>query len=140
MAVAPISAGIEEWRVVPSKPEIEASSWGRIRRKSHIKPMPHGGTREYHSTPNYGVKTRSAKHAAHVYLGYVYRGIGNVKVHRLVCEAFHGSPPFEGAVVIHLNEDALDNQPGNLKWGTQKENLNMPKFLAWKRGLRAYGR
>lgn len=53
------------------------------------------------------------------------------KVHQLVCEAFHGPKPFPEAVVIHLDEDALNNRPENLKWGTQKENLNMPKFKAW---------
>lgn len=136
MADAPISAGIEEWRVVPSRPQIEASSWGRIRRKQHEKPMPHGGKRSYVSRPSYGVKTRSSKTASHVYLGYVYRGIGNVKVHRLVCEAFHGPAPEPKLVVIHLDEDALNNRPENLKWGTQKENLNMPKITAWRRRRR----
>lgn len=56
---------------------------------------------------------------------------GNVKIHRLVCEAFHGPPPFPNAVVIHFNENALDNRPENLRWGTQKENLNMPGFIAY---------
>lgn len=55
------------------------------------------------------------------------------KVHQLVCEAFHGPKPFPEAVVIHLDENAHNNRPGNLKWGTQKENLNMPKFKAWLR-------
>ncbi|QDP54003.1 MAG: putative uncharacterized HNH endonuclease [Prokaryotic dsDNA virus sp.] len=54
------------------------------------------------------------------------------KVHQLVCEAFHGPKPFETAVVIHKDEDALNNRPENLKWGTQKENLNAPKFKASK--------
>jgi hypothetical protein len=37
-------------------------------------------------------------------------------------------------VVLHLNEDALDNRPENLRWGTQKENLNMPKFIEYCKG------
>ena len=56
-----------------------------------------------------------------------------MKVHQLVCDAFHGPKPFDGAVVIHINEDGLDNRAENLKWGTQKENLNMPKFLEYCR-------
>ncbi|WP_413716185.1 HNH endonuclease signature motif containing protein [Sphingobium sp. B1D7B] len=58
---------------------------------------------------------------------------GNIKIHQAVCEAFHGPKPFPRAVVIHLDEDAHNNRPENLKWGTQKENLNMPKFKAWQR-------
>ncbi len=56
---------------------------------------------------------------------------GNMKIHRLVCEAFHGPAPFDRAVVIHLDENALNNKPENLRWGTQKENLNMPGFIAY---------
>lgn len=56
---------------------------------------------------------------------------GNLKVHRVICEAFHGPAPFDRAVVIHLDEDGLNNKPENLKWGTQKENLNMPKFIEY---------
>lgn len=59
------------------------------------------------------------------------RKFGNMKIHRLVCEAFHGSPPFPKAVVIHLDENGKNNNASNLKWGTQKENLNMPKFIAY---------
>ena len=58
---------------------------------------------------------------------------GNIKIHQAVCEAFHGPKPFPEAVVIHLDEDGHNNRPENLKWGTQKENLNMPKFKAWQR-------
>lgn len=54
-----------------------------------------------------------------------------MKVHRLVCEAFHGPAPFKRAVVLHLDENAINNKPENLRWGTQKENLNMPKFISY---------
>lgn len=43
-------------------------------------------------------------------------------VHVLVCEAWHGPRP-AGAVTRHLNGDSLDNQPVNLTWGTQAENM-----------------
>jgi hypothetical protein len=72
--------------------------------------------------------TRASKAAAHTYRGIYAKFFGNIKVHRAVCEAFHGPAPFERAVVIHIDEDAHNNRPENLKWGTQKENLNAPGF------------
>lgn len=32
---------------------------------------------------------------------------------------------------MHINEDPLDNRPENLRWGTQKENLNAPGFIEY---------
>ncbi len=55
------------------------------------------------------------------------------KIHRLVAEAFHGTTPFDGAVVMHVDENAANNRASNLKWGTQKENLNAPGFLKYCR-------
>jgi hypothetical protein len=43
-------------------------------------------------------------------------------VHRLMCEAFHGPPPSDDAVVRHLNGIRTDNRPENLRWGTPAEN------------------
>lgn len=94
--------------------------------------MPSGGFREYKTKWVRGTKTRAYKTARHEYYGVVYRG-KNYKVHRLICEAFHGAPGVSETVVLHLNEDALDNRPENLRWGTQKENLNAPGFLEYCR-------
>lgn len=77
--------------------------------------------------------TRARKSASHVYRGIYCKFFGNIKVHQAVCEAFHGPRPFDGAVVIHLDENGLNNRPENLRWGTQKENLNMPKVKAYHR-------
>lgn len=134
MAEALNSLGVEEWRVVPSMPEILASSWGRIMRKPFMAGAKDGrGLRWYRPKPTYGVTRSAKKGAAHTYRGYRYRTTGNVKVHRLVCEAFHGPAPEGKNVVIHINENPHDNRPQNLKWGTQKENLNAPGFKAWQR-------
>lgn len=121
----------EEWRPVPSCPGMLASSWGRIKLPETTARMPNGVVRKYKTRPTRGVKTKASKTARHVYYGIRTRAFGQKKVHRLICEAFHGPPPFEKAVVIHLDEDALNNKPENLKWGTQKENLNMPGFIEY---------
>jgi hypothetical protein len=44
------------------------------------------------------------------------------KVHRLVCETFHGPQP-EGCEVAHMNDDKQDNSASNLKWVTRRENM-----------------
>lgn len=98
-----------------------------------FSPQPYGGKRTYETKPTFGCITSANKGARHVYFGRYIKGIGNVKVHQAVCEAFHGPKPFPKAVVIHENECGLDNRPENLRWGTQKENLNMPSFKAYNR-------
>ena len=121
----------EVWMPVPSKPGLMASSWGRVILPVREYKMPNGGVRRTRPRPTYGAKTKSSKTARHEYMGVCSLHFGNMKVHRMVCEAFHGPAPFAGAVVIHLDEDATNNRPSNLRWGTQKENLNMPGFIAY---------
>jgi hypothetical protein len=126
----------EIWRPVPSEPGIHASSWGRVLQAPVYAPLPKGGYRLYTPAPRYGQVSRSHKNAAHEYRHIMVRRHGHGprqqprKVHQLVCEAFHGPKPFDGAVVIHLDENALNNRPENLRWGTQKENLNAPGYIS----------
>ena len=122
---------IEHWKPVPSKPGLMASSLGRIKLPDGVAKTPNGGIRKYQPKPTYGTKTKASKTARHEYMGIVNRKLGNMKIHRLVCEAFHGAAPFERAVVIHIDENSTNNRPENLRWGTQKENLNMPKFIEY---------
>ena len=139
--VAPINTnedGTEIWRPVPSVTGMLASSWGRILQAPRHAPMANGGYRLYTPKPVYGLISRAKKEASHSYrLIMIWRSGESRqtprKVHQLVCEAFHGPKPFDDAVVIHLDEDAHNNRPENLKWGTQKENLNMPRFLEYCR-------
>jgi len=116
----------EEWRPVPSEPDLEASSLGRIRVKPHKVPMPRGGFRTCGGQPTKGQWSKTERR-------YVYarRGHKTLKVARLVCEAFNGPKPFKNAVAMHDNENSRDNRPCNLKWGTQKANLNYPGFIAY---------
>lgn len=44
------------------------------------------------------------------------------RVHRLVCEAFHG-PPADGSMhAAHIDGNPSNNQPSNLRWATPAEN------------------
>lgn len=88
-------------------------------------PMNNGGQRHYGGEPTKGVLVDGRYR-------FNYKG-KNFKVHRLICEAFAGPAPHHGAVCMHLNEDATDNRPENLAWGTQRENLAAPGFRAYLR-------
>lgn len=67
---------------------------------------------------------------------YIYsrREHKTLHVARLVCLAFHGPPPEGKPYCLHKDENARNNKPDNLKWGTQKENLNAPGFIAYCKG------
>ena len=117
---------------IPSLYGAYANDLGQIKLPESVAKMPQGGERKYQTKWVYGVKRRASKTALHEYFAITHRG-KNFKIHRLVCEAFHGPPPDDKPIVLHLNESALDNRPENLRWGTQKENLNMPKFLEYCR-------
>ena len=123
----------EVWKEVPSVPQIMASTLGRIMVKPTTGAMPGGGVRSYISKPTYGNEEKSAtgrKDSPKRRILRVGRLRKTFKIHRLVCEAFHGAAPFENAIVLHLDENASNNQPGNLRWGTRKENQNFPKAVA----------
>jgi len=45
-------------------------------------------------------------------------------VHRLVCEAFHGPVPFDGAVVDHIDGDTTRNVASNLRWLSNGANVS----------------
>jgi hypothetical protein len=87
--------------------------------------MPNGGRRAYGGEPIVGQWDGNRYIISHKGRSY--------KIHRLVCEAFHGPAPFSRAVVMHADENSRNNRPENLKWGTQKENLNAPGFIAYCR-------
>jgi len=115
---------IEIWRIVPSLDDVLASSWGRIMIIPRVRDMPKGGLSQYGGYPTCGQWDGSR---------YIYarRRHKTLKVARLVCEAFHGVPPEGKNVCMHLDENSRNNRPENLAWGTQKENLNAPGFIAY---------
>lgn len=118
---------------IPSIDGAFANDLGQVKFPDRKAKMPNGGTREYKTKWVWGVKRRANKTARHEYYGILYRG-KNYKIHRLVCEAFHGPAPKDKPIVIHLDEDANNNKPSNLRWGTQKENLNMPGYIEYCKG------
>lgn len=112
----------EVWRAIPSLPGVLASSYGRLMVSPYTAPLPNGGTRQYGGEPTYGQWDGKR---------YIYaNGSKTYKVARLICEAFNGTCP-DGLVCMHDDENARNNRPGNLLWGTQKQNLNAPGFLAY---------
>lgn len=122
-----------ETRPIPQIPGAYAREDGRIKLPETTAMMPSGVMRIYKTKWKLGTVTKASRTARHKYLGMLYRG-RNYKIHRLVCTAFHGEAPEGKSVVIHLNENALDNRPSNLRWGTQKENLNAPGFIEYCKG------
>jgi len=131
----------EIWKKVDSEPGVLASSFGRILLPPVYAPLPNGGFRLYTPEPRFGQIAKSRKTARHEYRHIMVRRDepnrrqAPRKVHQLVCEAFHGRRPFDNAVVIHIDENALNNRPENLKWGTQQENLNAPGFKEYRRNF-----
>lgn len=118
---------MEQWLPVPSVAGVSASSLGRIVLPAVIAKMPNGGVRRYETRPTYGTIHKKGSYA---YYALYNKRLGNLKVHKLVCEAFHGPAPKDKPFCIHKDENSMNNLPCNLKWGTQKENLNMPGFIA----------
>lgn len=94
--------------------------------------MPHGGVKTNTMTATYGVPNVSKKGALHRRWQVTFRR-KVYKVARLVCLAFHGLPPPGRPFTLHDDENSANNRPGNLSWGTQKENLNAPGFRAYCR-------
>lgn len=54
--------------------------------------------------------------------GYMYF-TGDVRVHQVVCTAFHGPSPDQHMVVDHINGNRCDNHPENLRWITREDNI-----------------
>jgi hypothetical protein len=97
----------EQWREIPSAPDYEASSLGRIRSYKSGRPVILKG---WLSGTGYHYVT-------------IRDGVGRHRAtHSLVCEAFHGPKPFPKAEVRHLDGTRTNNDPENLCWGTASEN------------------
>lgn len=117
---------MEIWKQHPIHDFLSLSTLGRVMVNPYEVKMPRGGVRTYGGKPHYGNSD------GHGRLHFQSRQRKfRKKVHILVCETFHGLKPFEEAVVMHLDDDSENNRPDNLKWGTQKENLNTESFITY---------
>ncbi|NHN93799.1 NUMOD4 motif-containing HNH endonuclease [Acetobacter sicerae] len=95
----------EMWRPIEGFPKYEVSSYGKVRRAGSGKQIMQSWTHGYayiSLCADGGVKTR--------------------RVHRLVAEAFIGTPPFEGAILAHNDGDKTNNRADNLRWASLAEN------------------
>ena len=117
----------EVWRIVSSVPGVLASSLGRVMVAPYVRKLPKGGARQYGGTPTYGAED-PGEDGRGARMLFVFRR-NTYRVHSLVCEAFNGPRP-AGLVCCHDDENWRNNTPGNLFWGTQKENMNAPGFVA----------
>lgn len=45
-----------------------------------------------------------------------------IRVHQVVCTAFHGPAPYEDMVVDHIDTNRCNNRPENLRWLTRLDN------------------
>lgn len=115
----------EKWRPIPSLPLFIASSHGRIMMKPDYVASKGNGLRVAGGIPRFGEWDGNR---------FILQFRGKTfKVARLICEAFHGPAPIKKPICMHSDENSKNNRPSNLTWGTQKQNLNAPGFLAYCR-------
>ncbi|MFS8368420.1 HNH endonuclease [Acetobacter oryzifermentans] len=95
----------ESWRFIVEFPNYEVSSHGKVRRVGQAHSLIPSWTHGY----------------AHVSLCHG-EGIKTRRIHRLVADAFLGSPPFAGAILAHNDGDKTNNRADNLRWASLAEN------------------
>lgn len=115
----------EQWKTIPGFEQYEASSLGRIRRITATRNHPAGHVLKPWKTPN-------------GYVQVILYGDGKslqTGVHRLICMAFHGVPPFTGAQAAHDDGNRQNNAASNLRWATGFDNCQDRR----RHGSLAYG-
>jgi hypothetical protein len=118
-------------RPIPGFSLYRAGSDGRIwslrrwQRMPHDPPWPMTGTLPHNFTPPRGprgVRYESGRYLVVTLLGDDGEEHRRLRVHRLICLAFHGPPDEEAMLCRHLDDDKKNNVPGNLAWGWPKDN------------------
>jgi hypothetical protein len=104
----------ESWRVIPGYSAYEVSDWGRVRRRQAKCGWPAGHI--LHPGDS------NARHRWVIIVGDDGRPKKQF-VHRLVAMAFIGPSPFEGAMVLHHDDNPTHNRAENLYWGNHQQNV-----------------
>lgn len=117
---------VEVWKVIPGYVGLyEVSDHGQVRSYAHTGRKPKSGVVKRRDVPIILRPTRSKKVDGYVQVDLQYEGERKIgRVHRLVAEAFIGDPPFEGALVMHKDDDKSNNHYSNLAWGTTADNVD----------------
>jgi HNH endonuclease len=104
----------EEWRIVAAYPTYAVSNLGHVKR---IIP----DTRNHKIT---GIPLKAATSPrGYLMISLCADGYTSTKrINRLVCEAFHGSPPTSKHHAAHNDGDVSNNRKDNLRWATGVEN------------------
>lgn len=120
----------EEWRPVVGFNGYEVSSYGNVRSLTRVIKKQWKNGKHYEIQWIGRPLTFVYNHA-----GYRTVTIGNRKhlVSRLVCFAFHGSPPYPNAHADHIDHCPTNNHVENLQWLTPTENWRRRDFA---RGFR----
>jgi hypothetical protein len=103
----------EEWRVIESHPAYAVSSFGRVTRIEGDRGRYLDGRLLSPATHRGGYQAVTLCR---------HDGKKTLKVHRLVCEAFHGPCPPDKECVAHRDGNPQNNRPENVYWATYKEN------------------
>lgn len=119
----PLDGGDEQevWRPVPSLPNYEASSLGRIRTLDRWETFTGQRGTITRFRPGRVRRLFKIKHKTVFYWMFGIPG-SSCTAHIAVCEAFHGPKPSPTHQVAHIDGDGLNNRPWNLAWKTPREN------------------
>lgn len=102
-------------RDVPGWPGYKATSDGRVIGKlgTELSPWAH------YRTGHLRVRLYGKRGHLRGSKGGMY---ADLYIHQIVCLTFHGPPPFDGAIVRHLDDIVSHNQAENLAWGDYYDN------------------
>lgn len=76
-------------------------------------PPKKGSSSKYDGRWTFGIKDSKT--------GYMFLS-SSIRVHQVVCTAFHGPAPLPNMVVDHIDTNRCNNRPENLRWVTRLEN------------------
>lgn len=113
----------ELWKAIPGYEGVyEASSFGRIRSLDRVVKQNSNGVMCSHPYPG-RLLTPTPDDTGRLRIKLRMNGSAkDARVSSLIALAFIGPRP-KGLLVLHGNGDDSDNHIGNLRYGTQKENM-----------------